>query len=224
MNSGDFVYINFTGRIKDTGEIIDTSYEDIAKKEKVYNPETKYGPMPIIIDANLVFPGLNEAIKEMKIGEKKEVEIQPEKGFGKRSEELVKLIPEARFKEQNIDATLGSFVTVNRLRGKVISIDGGRVKVDFNHPLAGRTLKYDIEIVSEINDTVEKVKATVFYFLGIDMQDVDARLGEKDVEIEFKKRYDIHSSNKSTISNTIMKWIQGIEQVKFIDVYKKEES
>lgn len=224
MNPGDFIYINFTGRIKDTGEIIDTSYEEVAKSEKIYNPETKYGPMPVIIDANLVFPGLNEAIKEMKVGERKEVEIPPEKSFGARNEELVKLISLARFKEQDIDVTPGSFVTVNRVRGKVVSIDGGRVKVDFNHPLAGKTLKYDIEVVGEIKDAVEKVKAVVFYFMGIDMQDVEAKVGEKEVEIEFKKRYDIHSSNKSAISNTVIKWMQGIERVKFVDVYKKEES
>lgn len=224
MNSGDFVYINFIGRIKDTGEIIDTSYEDVAKKENTFNPENKYGPMPAIVDANLVLPGLNDGIKEMKVGEKKEIEIPVEKGFGKRNEELVKLIPLARFKKQDIDATPGSFVTINRVRGKIASIDGGRVKVDFNHPLAGKVLKYELEIVGEIKDTVEKVKAVVFYFMGIDIQDIDAGLVEKTVEIQFKKRFDIHSSNKSLISNTIIKWIQEIEQVKFVDVYKKEGS
>jgi FKBP-type peptidyl-prolyl cis-trans isomerase 2 len=41
----------------------------------------------------------------------------------------------------------GMIVSVNRLRGKVLSVSGGRVRVDFNHPLAGKTLRFDVEVV-----------------------------------------------------------------------------
>ncbi|MCS7123542.1 MAG: FKBP-type peptidyl-prolyl cis-trans isomerase, partial [Candidatus Aenigmarchaeota archaeon] len=71
MNTGDFVYIDYVGRIKDTGEIFDLTKEDLAKKEGIYKPEIKYKPIPIIVDAKFILSGLNKALKEMKVGEKR---------------------------------------------------------------------------------------------------------------------------------------------------------
>lgn len=50
MNTGDFIYIDFIGGVKDTREIFDVTVEDVAKKENVYNPDAKYKPIPIIVD------------------------------------------------------------------------------------------------------------------------------------------------------------------------------
>jgi FKBP-type peptidyl-prolyl cis-trans isomerase 2 len=219
MKSGDFVYIEYTAKVSDSGEVFDTTKEDVAKKEGIFNERIKYGPLPIIIDAGFTIAGLNDAIKEMNVGEKKKVLIPPEKAFGERNEELVRLIPEARFKEQDVDVIPGSYVMVNNLRGKIISVDGGRVKVDFNHPLAGKTLEYDVEIVRKIEDKEEKVKAIVNYFTGL--EDVGIKIGEKEVEIEVKA--EIEGRVKAAIASQIIKWIEGIETVKFIDVFKKSK-
>jgi len=222
MNSGDFVYVDYIGRVKESGEIFDLTKEDVAKKENVYNKEFKYGPVPMIVDADFILPGLNEALKEMKVGEKKTVEIKSEKAFGERNLELIKLIPEARFKEQDIEARPGNFVTVNRLRGKIVSVDGGRVKVDFNHPLAGKTLEYELEVVSQIAEQTEKVKAVVYYFTGIGKEDLEAKITEAVAEVEFKKQLNITRDAKDTIAKTIIKWIKPIEKVKFVDVFGSE--
>jgi len=217
MKSGDFVYIEYTAKVSDSGEVFDTTKEDVAKKEGIFNERIKYGPLPIIVDAGFTIAGLNDAIKEMNVGEKKKVSIPPEKAFGERNEELVRLIPEARFKEQDVDVIPGSYVMVNNLRGKIISVDGGRVKVDFNHPLAGKTLEYDIEIVKKVEDKEEKVKAIVNYFTGL--EDVNIKIGEKEVEIEAKA--EIEGRIKAAIASQIIKWIEGMETVKFVDVFKK---
>jgi len=217
MKSGDFVYIDYTARINDSGEVFDTTKEDVARKEGIFNERVKYGPLPLIIDAGFTIAGLNEAIKEMNVGEKKKVLIPPEKAFGERNEELVKLIPEARFKEQDVDAIPGSYVMVNNLRGKIISVDGGRVKVDFNHPLAGKTLEYEIEIVKKVEEKEEKVRAIVDYFTGL--EDVNVKISEKEVEVEAKA--EIEGRIKAAIASQIIKWIEGIETVKFIDVFRK---
>lgn len=222
MNSGDFVYIEYVGKIKESGEIFDLTREDVAKKENIYNEEIKYGPVPIIVDADFVMTGLNEALKEMNVGEKKNFEIKPEKAFGERNTELVKLIPEARFKEQDMDATPGSFVTINKLKGRILSVDGGRVKVDFNHPLAGKTLEYEIEIVSKIEDQTEKVKALIYYFTSIPKEDLEVKIMEKLAEIEFKKQFNMMREVKEMIAKNIVKWIKPVEKVKFIDVFGSE--
>ncbi len=221
MNTGDFVYIDYVGRIKDTKEIFDLTKEDIAKKDGIFKQDFKYGPVPVVVDANFVLPGLNDALKEMKVGDKRTVEIPSEKGFGQRSAELIKLIPEARFKEQNIDVMPGSFVTINRIKGKVMSNDGGRVRVDFNHPLAGKVLEYELEIVSEIKETVEKVKALAYFFTGIGKDEVEAEVKDKDAEITVKSKLEIPKEVKNNVAKSITKWVQGIERVKFIEIFEK---
>ncbi|MEM5829194.1 MAG: peptidylprolyl isomerase [Candidatus Aenigmatarchaeota archaeon] len=218
MKSGDFVCIEYIAKVSETNEIFDTTKENVAREAGIFNEKIKYGPLPIIVDAGFVIIGLNEKIKEMNVGEKKKFLIPPEKAFGERSENLVKLIPEIIFKQQNVDVLPGSYVMVNNLRGKIISVDGGRVKVDFNHPLAGKTLEYEVEIVKKIEDKIEKVKAIVDYFTGL--EDCDIKIREKEVEIEAKS--EIEGRVKAAIASQIIKWVEGIEVVKFVVVFKKK--
>jgi len=221
MNTGDFVYINYIGRIKDTKEIFDLTKEEVAKKENVFDPKIKYGPVPVIVDAKFILPGLNDALKGMNIGEKKTVEIPPEKAFGHRNPELIKLIPEARFKEQNMNVTPGSFVTINRIKGRIVSVGGGRVKVDFNHPLAEKTLEYELEVVSEIKEPIEKMKAVAYYFTGMEKDDIGAKIKDNEVEITIRKKVNVLQQTKEVIAKTITKWVQGIEKVKFVEIFEK---
>ncbi len=219
MRSGDFVYIDYIGRVKDTGEVFDTTNEEIAKKEGVYNPQIKYKPVPVVVDGGYVIKGLNDVLKDMNVGEKRKVEIDPENAFGERSIELIKSFPLSLFKENRIDPTPGSYVTINNIRGRIISNDGGRVKVDFNHPLAGKKLEYEIEIKGLIEDTDEKIKSIVHFFTGIELEKIYAELKEKNVEIKILDRVDLNLEIKKKIAAEIKKWIKDIEKVKFIDEY-----
>lgn len=217
MNPGDFVEVDYVGRIKDTGKIFDLTKGDIAKKENVYNPKVTYKPVVLIVGTDFIIGGLDEALREMKVGDRKKVEIPPEKAFGEKKEELVKLIPFTRFKEQNLDPVPGAVVNIGVMKGTILSVSGGRVRVDFNHPLAGKTLEYDIEIKSQITDTNEKVKAVVRYFTGITEVEV-VRKG-KEVEINIKKEVDVTRPVKSMIADAAIKWCD-VNRVKFVEVFE----
>ena len=221
MEAGDFVYIEYVGRIKDTKEIFDLTKEDIAKKENVFNPKFKYGPVPVIIDEKFVLPGLNDALKEMKVGEKKTVEIPPEKGFGQRNPQFVKLFQGSMFKEREQDPKPGAFVTINNAKGRIMSVDGGRVKVDFNHPLAGKTLEYELEIIRKIVEIDEKIKAVSYYFTGIEKDGLEVEIKKKTAEITIKSKANVFRETKETITKTITKWIPKVEKVKFIEIFEK---
>jgi len=221
MNTGDFVYVDYVGRVKDTGEIFDITKEDVAKKENLYRENFKYGPVAVIIDSDLILPGLNEEIKKMKVGEKKAFELKPDKAFGERNTELIKLIPESTFKRQDIDATPGSFVTINKMRGRIVSAGGGRVKVDFNHPLAGKILLYEVEVTGEIKENDEKIKAVVCYFTGLSKDDIDLKASGSEAEIIFKKKINMTIEGKEIAAKNILKWVSGIEKVKFSEVFEK---
>jgi FKBP-type peptidyl-prolyl cis-trans isomerase 2 len=220
LEEGNFIYIDYIGRIKDTGEIFDLTKEEIAKREKIFDPNLKYKPIPVIVGSGLVLKGIEDAIKEMKVGEKRTIEISPEEGFGQRNPEFIKLIPLSVFKEQNVEPTPGTYVTVNRITGKVISIDGGRVRIDFNHPLAGKNLEYEIEIKGKIENPEEKIKAIVSHYFGIEEEDIKIEIKEKEVEIILKKKFDFPSIVKERIANILIKWM-NLEKVKFAEIYTK---
>jgi FKBP-type peptidyl-prolyl cis-trans isomerase SlyD len=222
MQKGDFVYISYVGRIKESGEIFDVTSEEIARKEGVYNPEIKYGDVPIIIGAGFVIPGLDEALEKMNVGEKKIVEIEPKKAFGERREDFIKLIPEAEFKRQNINVKVGDFVNVNGITGRVLSINAGRVRVDFNHPLAGKALVYEVEIKKQVTDTKEKIYAILKFFSNLDesVANVNVENGEAEIEV---KGLQIANRIKESVVKTIFQWINEINRIKFSEIYEKAE-
>ena len=123
MQEKDFVKIKYSGIMKENNMQLDSADD-----------------APIIVGAKWVIPGVDDALKEMNVGEKKKVEIAPEKGFGPRNPKLIKLVPLAEFKKHGQNPQPGMVINADNMKGRVLSVSGGRVKIDFNHPLAGRTL------------------------------------------------------------------------------------
>ena len=216
MKEGDFIRIDYVGRIKGSGEIFDLTKEDVARKNGIYNPNMNYKPVPIIIGARMVIKGLEDALKKMKVGERKKIVVEPEDGFGKRNEKLIKLLPLSEFQRKDIIPQPGMWITVNNLRGKVLSVSGGRVKVDFNHPLAGKRLEYDVEIKEKITDTKEKIKSIFEFFLG---KEPNLKVTIKEKEAIIKIKEDIPRQAKLFISQIIKRWVKPIENIKFVEEF-----
>ncbi|WP_297063487.1 peptidylprolyl isomerase [Thermococcus sp.] len=191
VEKGDVIKLHYTGRIKETGEIFDTTDEEIAKKAGIYREDGVYGPVPIAVGAGHVIKGLDEALEGLEVGKKYEIEVPPEKGFGKRDRKLIKTFTLGQFRRQGIIPFPGMPVEIEteggrKLKGRVLTVSGGRVRVDFNHPYAGKHLVYDVEIVEKIEDPIEKVKAMIELRLPrVDANKVIIEVGEKDVVVDF---------------------------------------
>ncbi len=190
LKDGDFVLIEYTARVKETGNVFDTTNEEIAKKEGVYDSNKVYGPILVVIGRGWVIKGLEEALKEMNVGEEKEVEIPPEKAFGQRDPSKVKVFSMREFKRRGINVKVGDVLDFGGATGIVKSITGGRVVVDFNHPLAGKTLVYKIKILKKLEDITEKAKALVARHLSIkiDEAQVEYKPEEKTLVINIPTR------------------------------------
>jgi len=219
MKEGDFVRIDYVARIHESGEIFDLTKESVAKKEKIFKPDFKYGPVPVIIGANFVMKGLEDEVKKLTVGKKKEVVIQPENAFGERRTELIKMVPMSEFKKQNMTPFPGMFITANNVRGRVLSVSGGRVKVDFNHPLAGKTLRYEVEVKDKITGKKDQTAAVIDFFTRADKDKVKVLVKEKTARIELKD-LNIPQNIKKLMADTIRKWVKGIGNVEFADVFK----
>ncbi len=221
MKDGDFITIEFTGKTKDNGEVFDTTNGETAITSGMYNPNANYGSVPIIVGAKQVIPGMEDAFREMNVGEKRTVDIPPEKSFGERKAELVTLVPMSAFKGSEVEPSVGRTVNVKGMEGRILSVDGGRVRIDFNHPMAGRTIEYDIEIKSELKDNVEKIQGVVRYFTGLKMEDSNPIIGDGEATITIQKA-DFPKAVKKNMADTVMKWVDGIKKVSFMDVFAKE--
>ena len=216
MEEGDFVYIEYTGRIKGNG-VFDTTSEDVAKKEGIYRDNIKYGPVPVVIGGGFLIKGLDETLKKMEVGESRKIVLEPKDAFGEVNENLIKTVPEAAFRGSDIAPEVGKYVVIRGLRGKIVKVDGGRVVIDFNHPLAGKTIEYEIKIISKVEGIKEKAKAIVHYFTGI--KDPLVKHGENVIEIETKP---LDHRLKEVISREIMKWMENIKVVKFVESFSRK--
>ena len=217
MKNGDFIQIDYVGKIVESGEIFDLTKEDLAKEKGLHNPNFKYGPIPVIIGANFVVKGLDNSLKEMQVGDKKNITIKPEDAFGERDANFIKLIPLTEFKKQGITPYPGMFVTISRLNGRVLSMAGGRIRVDFNHPLAGKMIEYEVEIKNQITDVKEKIDAILNFYLKLKEGDVIITIDKETAEINIK--VDVSKLVKNTVADTIKKWVSEIKKVRFVDDY-----
>lgn len=148
---GDSVRIEYTGRLSD-GTVFDTSRRSVAEESGLTEdfPEREYGPLAVEIGSERLVEGLDEALREMQVGESKSVTVPPAKAYGERTEDNVAEFDLEVFDDalQNDDPEEGIHVqTEQGMIGEVVSIDGDMVTVDFNHELAGETLEFDIEVV-----------------------------------------------------------------------------
>ena len=223
MKSGDFVSIDYVGKVKDSGEVFDATMEEAAKKENVYDPKVSYRPISIVVGADFVIKGLDGALMQMSVGERKVVVIDPKDAFGERNPDYIRAVPASNFKNERIDPTPGSWVTINNVRGKILSADGGRIKIDFNHPLAGKKLEYDVKILKEITDSGEQTRSVVCYITGLDPEKVHASIKEKEAEIKIDAKREMPAAMKKRIADLEIKWVKGVEKVRFVDEYGAEE-
>ena len=200
MQVNDFVIVNYSGKIKESNVEFD-----------------KGENLPVIVGVNYTLKGVDKALLVMQVGDKKTIEILPEDGFGNRDERLIRLVPLSEFKKHNTDPIPGMVVEANNMRGKVISVSGGRVKVDFNHPLSGKTLIYDLEIKVKIESIEDKIKALIKMYTNMD-EKVKTSIKEKEIEIELPPL--INSLYKKKIADDVIRFL-GFEKVKFVETFEK---
>ncbi len=164
IEKGHMVLVDYAG--KSDGDIFDLTVEEKAEKGEVEEDDTSYEPVPVLIGEGYVIEGLEEAIKDMEVGEEREIEIPPEKAYGERDSDKVETYPEKEFKKQGVNVRPGEEVMIGRKKGRVVSVSSGRVRVDFNHPLAGKDLEYWIRVNEKVEDDEEIARHIYDYRVG----------------------------------------------------------
>jgi len=138
-----------------TGDQVTVVYEGMLASGEIFESSKDTGPLSFTIGDNTVMPAFEAAVLGMKAGEDKAIKVAPKNGYGERNEELVHTVLRSAI---NAQAELGPGMVIgmnmerdgktHQVPAMVTKIDGDRVTVDFNHPLAGQELIYKITVQS----------------------------------------------------------------------------
>jgi len=159
MEKGSIVYVEYDAYAD--GKIFDTTHEDVAKENDIYNEKQKYRPIPVIVGSGRLVKGFDNALLEANIGEEKEVEFGDDQGFGKRDPKLVETFSIREFRRERIEPQQGMEISIRNRRGTVVTATAGRVIVDFNDPLAGKKLRYKFRITEKLEELERKAQAII---------------------------------------------------------------
>ena len=226
FRDGSVVAVNYTAKIAGSGEIFDTTLEKDAIDAGIFNKDVKYAPSTMVLGEGENFPKLDEEIKAMAVGESKKILLQPKDAFGERSPKLIAVVPLREFQQRKMMPFPGLVIDVNGQRGKVQSVSGGRVRVDFNHPLAGRELVYELKVEKELTQPKEQVEGLFEkYFGAIPEKEREVKVGAEEVEVQIASKYSrAVAPLKEHFSKLITKSVKGIKKVKFVEEFGEEKA
>jgi len=189
LKKDDFVLINYEIRVKDTNELIDTNIEEIAKKEKFAREDLSYESALVILGRNRFHKGLEEELLKAgsaELGKEILIELPPDKAFGNKDPAKIRVINTKELAREGIIPRVGQRIKVRENEGTVISVSSGRAIVDFNHPLAGKTLICKLQIVKKIEDQKEKIIELLYQRIKpINRNEINIELSEETVSIKF---------------------------------------
>jgi len=228
LQNGDFILIDYVGKVKETGEVFDTTIEEVARKERLYKEGEIYEPKLIVLGEGWILKALEEEILKLDVGTKSTVEIPPEKAFGPRDPEKVKLVPLRRLVAKGITPQIGMRVEYEGKMATVRTVGAGRVQLDFNPPLAGKTLVYEVTVQKKLKTKTEKINALIHRRIPIvEIEKFKLKITKTNVTIEMPEdAFYIEGIQlaKRGIAMDIQKFFPEVTTVKFIEIFKRESS
>ncbi len=179
LQKKDFIEIEFTGKTKD-GEIFDSN---IKKNLEKLNPDANPKPLIFSLGEGMFLKGIDDFLIGKEIGNYT-IELSPEKAFGPRVKEFVQMVPIKLFHNQKLNPVPGAIFNFDGRIAKVLSVSSGRVMIDFNNPLAGKDVVYEINVLRKIDNINEKVKSFMDFLFR---REFEFSVQDKKVVIEVEK-------------------------------------
>jgi FKBP-type peptidyl-prolyl cis-trans isomerase SlyD len=203
LQEGDFVELSYTARTVDSGELVDTTDEEVAEEEGVDTEEQEFSPRTIVIGEGHIFEAVEDDLVGKEVGDTGEVVV--EQAFGEYDDEEVRTVSANKIPED--ERYPGAHVDIDGEHGHVEAVIGGRARVDFNHPLAGEDVEYEYEILDQVEDTVEKARGLLQMYFDAEL---DMHLETDEVEEEVTEEND--EGETETTTETVEKETLYIEQ------------
>ena len=229
FNKGSLILVDYTAKVKDSGEVFDTTIEEEAKKHSIHESNVKYQPKLVSVGevSYPVLKGLDEALAKTSVGEKLTVDVTPDKGFGERDSGKVRMIPIRKLGEDAEKVSVGDTIEVDNKRGIIRFIGSGRVQIDYNHKYAGKTILYDVNVVKSLDSPADKVDGILQSRLPLENSKVNFELNDKEVSITIPEeilRADGLQIMKHFIQLDIFKFVPSLEKINFVETHVNKQT
>jgi peptidylprolyl isomerase len=206
LEKGSLVLVDYTVRVKDNNQVIETTREEEAKKTDSYDPTRKYQPRLVSVGEGWVLKGLDEALANTDVGEHKNAKVR--------------MIPQRKLGEKADEVSVGDVIDVDDRTGIVRFVGSGRIQVDFNHRYAGRTLLYEFDVVKKLETNDEKISALLKRWLPIEEEKLKFTLTGEDLEIQLPEetyQMDGLQAIKSGIARDIFRIVTVVKNIRFVE-------
>jgi len=213
MKKGDFIELEYTGKVKDMNLVFDTTSEKEAKENNIHDAKASYDPVVICIGQGHVIKGLDEQLEGKELEREYKIELSPEQGFGKKNAKLIQLVATGKFIKQKINPIPGLQVNIDGMMGMIRTVSGGRTLVDFNHPLAGKELIYDFKINKIVKDDEEKLRALLK--LQLNLKDIKVNIKEGNATIDLNIKQNLPKPIEEKLTEHIKELIPSIKKIEF---------
>lgn len=181
FKSGDFVKLDFIGREKLTGKIFDLTNKSLAKEELKIQKELE--PIIIPIGSKFFLPKFEESLIGKEEKQNYEITLESTDAYGPKNPKLVQLFSASNFDTTKIPLIPGVQLNVGGAIATIKSVNSGRVMLDFNHPLAGKTLIFQIHPIEKIENIEEKIKTILSLTFQIPKKLIELKISEKNIQI-----------------------------------------
>jgi peptidylprolyl isomerase len=226
LQKGDFILIDYIAKVKETSETFDTTIEETAKKEHLYKEGEIYEPKLVVIGEGWVLKALDESLTTMEIDKTTPVEISPGKAFGERDPEKVRRISLRHLAAKGITPTLGMRIEYDGKMATIRAAGAGRVLLDFNPPLAGKTLVYEVTTKKKLETISEKIAALIHRRIpAVEENKFKFTVRAKAVSIEMpEEAFYLEGIQvaKRGVATDIQKFFPKITIVKYAESFKAE--
>jgi peptidylprolyl isomerase len=227
FEKGNFIAIDYIGKVAETNKIFDTTIAETAKKGGIHQKEVLYEPQLVVIGEGWVLKALDESLLTLELGKTSTIEIPPEKAFGNREAEKVKIYSLRKLISQGLTPKVGARLEVDGKLAIVRTVGSGRAQLDFNPPLAGKTLIYEVTVQKAIEKDEEKIKALIHRRIPlVNVEKFLLNIKEKKVDITIpEEAYYLEGLqiSKRGIFIDIQKFFPENKTVKFIELFKKRK-
>ncbi len=217
LKKGDFVEIDYIAK-DDAERVFDLTKQDLAEKEGIFDERHHYHPVIICIGSKDWFEQIENELEGKDVGSTITIDLSPEQAFGRRDPKLMQLVATNKLLKNKIRPVPGLQLNFEGSIGTIKSVSGGRTLVDFNHPLASRSVKYEITIHHVLEKTEEKVRAVLEMY--IHQHGIDIKIENNIAVIHFHGAKEL----ETRLKDKILALIPEVKDVKFESAPKEKTS
>ncbi|MFM8658373.1 MAG: FKBP-type peptidyl-prolyl cis-trans isomerase [Candidatus Nitrosotenuis sp.] len=227
FTKGSLILIDYTAKVKDSDEVVETTITEAAKKHNLFQENIKYQPKLVSVGESWVLKGLDDALANAKAGDKLTVDVTPDKGFGERDSGKVRMIPLRKLGEDADKVGVGDTIEVDQKEGVIRFVGSGRVQVDFNHRLAGKTVVYDVNVLKSLDTNEDKINGILKRHMPVEDSKISSTLTGNSLDVTIPE--EIFGAEtlrviKHFVQMDIFKFVPTLEKINFVETYSNKKA